>query len=368
VRFNKTTTIITAVTVVGTLLGDAPAALAATPEKPTSATYNTARYIEKKNKGKGKQPQEPEANKDGTVDGPHEIREINWDLRANSDHPDDALASQYNTMINTLRANAGDIYRGDVRATTRNRNRILVINVNLPNTSGPLTLYYSAPNMYLRGWGTTDNNGVIHVHTLSNLAIGQGSASSGGALPVQGPGQYDLANHLSNAGYGNQHYTAVYPSGFGDNYQDLQDVAGGEGARQVFQRMDLKENLVRLQEYGTPHASASRQQIAAALLNIIGATAEAARFGGVSAVVTDAMRDPHNRSHILPFDTYALETDWGDLSKYGEKVTRYPNISGSQSERVGVTDIWSWHDVATRAALLMGTAWYAKTQNPGKKQ
>jgi hypothetical protein len=357
VRFNKTTTIITAVTVVGTLLGDAPAALAATPEKPTSATYNTARYIEKKNKGK--EPAQSEDDDDGTVDGPHEIREINWDLRANSWPSGDDLASQYNTMINTLRANAGDIIQGTpVRDTTRNRNRILVINVNLPGTDRPLTLYYSGPNMYLRGWGQTTSSGVIRVRALS------------------ADDQYDLEGHLSSARYGNQHNYDVYRTSFPVGYHDLERMASergaiqgnpGEQARRNFNRDRLINNLGELDRYGNPLAPQPARDIARALLNIIGATSEAARFGGVSAVVTDALRDPNRSTHTLPDDTYNLEPNWEKISLYGWKVNKFPGISGMSYKIKKVGEFYTWHDVVIRAALLMGTVGYAKKNKPGKQ-
>lgn len=102
-----------------------------------------------KNNGKGK-------NK-GNDRGPITNANMTWMLGSQENVEFAANAGHYDTMINTLRANAGPMYRDGMRRTTSDENRYIEMEINL-GEQRQVTLIFQAQTLYLVGWRTNNPN------------------------------------------------------------------------------------------------------------------------------------------------------------------------------------------------------------------
>ncbi|WP_441247953.1 ribosome-inactivating family protein [Kitasatospora sp. McL0602] len=195
---------------------------------------------------------------------------VNWDL----DNP-----QSYGTMIINLRQAATEGTEGGV-AVTYPRTDEGLIAVNITGVGRELTLYFTRNNLYLRGFGLTNGD------------------------MVYGFNDWPLQNHIDVPGY--------TPLSFGSSYIDLQHTAGTNRAGFVYGTESLQQDLRTLTGFAP---GGNNAQAARALLRLISATSEAARFNPIEVVIGTAINN-HHPATLTPRQV-SMENEWGSISAYG---------------------------------------------------
>lgn len=203
-----------------------------------------------------------------------------------------ATADDYQRMITGVRRAAGHPWRLNMWQTTNDQNRLVAVEVYIHNLRflqpHRLNLYFTADDLYFRGWETPDDD----THYVWQI------------------GGYDLARRLG------PHRIGVRAN-FQENYagnRGIEATAGLTRRTAHFSRNSLLESLTDLRTLLVGHTGTQRQA-ARASLRLIVAIAEAARFGGIAGAIGEALR--HDRATQLDDVNVALTNQWATLSDWG---------------------------------------------------
>ncbi|MFE0581094.1 ribosome-inactivating family protein [Streptomyces sp. NPDC058874] len=223
---------------------------------------------------------------------------VDWDI-SGLEHGGQGHHDRYWNMIDQVHRISGHDFYQVLDETTTTPDRLIQIRVSHAGQY-VVSLYYWANTLYLAG--------------------------------IYQPGQPD--------GTGNRHY--VFPDGYPDAFERVLGVrahrlpwngsyatlpGGGARAERRLTPQNLQNALLTLrntQQLLT--TGAGRQTVGSYLVDVIGATAEAARFGYVFDVIRQNIAH-HASTPIGPFGA-DLETSWGQLSAWVYARLRNPAGNG----------------------------------------
>jgi hypothetical protein len=224
--------------------------------------------------------------------------------------PSSSGPSAYADFLNHLRNAAGHQWRGgNVFITTADTRGIVSAEINF--RGGSVTLYFTACDLYLRGYQT-----------------------SSGLYEFSG---YDLGRRLG---------VTAHPLPFGENYTELE-----RAARQNRQDMYINHETLynSYRTLATVHPSgANTQRVARALLQVITTTSEAARVNQISINVDYIFSGGYD----FRFTPQMLEdtNSWGRMSSWAIANSQNPN--NSQPLQVGGVTIHSFDDIARELGVV----------------
>lgn len=253
---------------------------------------------------------------------------VEWDLGNRDDtHSAARAARSYDNMINRVRAEAGPILRSDMRVTTQDRTRYIIVRVR-DGGEEPVDLYFQAHNMYLIGWATHNDNENVAAFALRG-------AENDRALLQNVPDSVVLTD-------------------IPQDYRDLADVAQRPRDTLSYGRVALVDAVQTLRDertaYYHPTANRNHAQAAGALMTMIVAVAEAARFSPLSHQVHHNIMT--RESSVLSNRNLELINDWTAASRYAFHFTRthepprQPLHFGNYQR-----DVHSWVELAAVLAL-----------------
>lgn len=223
------------------------------------------------------------------------IAHVRWDLGPGPTGNDQA--HEYDRMINAVRHAAGHNWRRDMLETTDRTHRLVVVEVHLHHGefggTDRLNLYFTAADMYLRGWESPDDR--------TNTVVQFGS--------------YDLALRLPGT-------HRIHRLGFGEAYPSIESTAELNRQRLRFNRNNLFDSVLLLHRFSHPNNHVQPRDVARSVLRLVVAIAEAARFGGIAGTIGGAIRS--NSERPLGDTNVALTNNWDRLSRWGRNETRDP--------------------------------------------
>src|SRR5579859_2407333 len=212
-----------------------------------------------------------------------------------------AQQSAYRAMITSLRNAVGHAYRANTQITqTDQTNREGLVSILVSFPGGEVRLWFTAWNLYLRGFQTVDGT-------------------------IVGFNDYNLVGTLSQR-YGGRP-SPGYGLGYASSYPAIQSNAGGVSRGNMrISYTDILDAARTLAASGRTNINRpSRQRVAQSLLLMIQWTAEAARFNGVYTIMSDVMGNPFRTYHGLSTYYQAQENSWSAISTYGRDVSQNPN-------------------------------------------
>lgn len=222
---------------------------------------------------------------------------VEWNLGRREDTSAAAHARSYDRMINSVRAAAGPVLRSDMRVTTQDESRYIIVRVSTGGEEA-IDLYFQARNMYLIGWATHNDN--------ENEA----------AFALEGA--EDDRVFLDNVP------DSVVLTHIPQDYRGLAGVARRSRDSLSFGRAALIDAVQTLRNERTHHyaqnSNTNHAQAAEALMTLIVGVAEAARFSPLSRQIHESVLA--GRSEHLSARNLELINDWDAASAYAFRFTR----------------------------------------------
>ncbi|MFJ8488831.1 ribosome-inactivating family protein [Streptomyces sp. NPDC094038] len=262
----------------------------------------------------------------------------------------------YRAFIESLRAAAGHLYRGDTYIAQRYAGGIIRADLNGVNGQGTgalhLRLWMDPQNLYVLGF-TGENGQTLYFNDLAQSEINRMTS----AVREQG-----FTGQVSRLPYGS-------------NYNSLRVAAGrGREAMQISHH-DIYSAILDLATTDPQNVRTGigTRNSARSLSLLIQVLSEAARFNDVFGVMRAAFRGA-SRLPRLPEQLQSLENNWAAMSSWGTAVTNNGSAAPRTVAGAGPlhdgrpTDLVlrQWSDAARYLAMMLGN-FNLPTEPPGGK-
>jgi hypothetical protein len=213
---------------------------------------------------------------------------------------------------------------------------VLVLTDVTPGRSNqPLQLWFTADNLYLRGF--TNVQGQTFYFTEGQYSLAEAFYSYGG----QG---YGPAGYMTNLRYSS-------------NYNSLTNAAG-VGRQDLNLSYGAFYNAFYTLAYNGINTQSSSAGVAQSLLLMIQYFSEAARFWDVYGFVSSQVNYTANSTTLPLFQQY-LENSWAQISQFGININQNPStppvtVNGIDPSNNGSSvTLYNWGDVQARMATLL---------------
>ncbi|MFJ8386600.1 ribosome-inactivating family protein [Streptomyces sp. NPDC094438] len=240
--------------------------------------------------------------------GPQDMSNVNWTLPP---YGTSSAGTAYSNMLASLRSAAGHIFRDDVEETATDPQGLVALNVT--SARGNVTFYYTAADLYLRGYQAGGN--------LTQFT------------------DYNLQRRLNHQG-------SVWTFPHDGSYPALVRDAGVNRTALTISTQSLNSAMVDLASNDTLPAARAN-----ALLRIIAATSEAARFNGIEVIHAVALNNASYSTHLTD-EAVAFENNWGTLSNFAHNITNDPT---TPPVTVFGNLFTNWADVQRSVALIQSS-------------
>lgn len=240
-----------------------------------------------------------------------------------SNGPGDEAAGQYQQMIVALRQ-TGHQYHGIYITQPRSSDGLIHLQINMANR-GSVVLWFTANNLYLRGFENNDGR----IYYFSDYEMPDAMRAMG----IQPAVQLGF-----NGGYGALERRA------GRSRQEAQEHPGLQLSFST-----LEEAVRGLADTRWRPGEPDRD-IARRLLIMIQFTSESARFAAVNGRMRDAMRT--NAPIRVTDREVELENSWDPISQFARELIERPHNTRPTEIR-GVGELRNWRDVRRIVRLLL---------------
>ncbi|WP_242909619.1 endonuclease/exonuclease/phosphatase family protein [Actinomadura terrae] len=220
------------------------------------------------------------------------VSDVTWTI-AGPDGPREGRA--YEKMINVLRTASSHSFRGQVTQTTEDPESLLRLTVELPPRRGRsnlLTLFLTAHDTRLRGWEVDDR-----LFQFNDWHLGRRLGREVTTLPFAGD---EAALRRAYVRTGGSPFFA-------------------EATQRWLSPDRIEGALNALSNVSNDHVAATAGLVISTVIT------QAAHYGAVSMVSTQALGDPEPwRIHPLNNTMYGLFDDWEALSRFARNITDDP--------------------------------------------
>ncbi|MCU1247054.1 MAG: hypothetical protein JWQ49_83 [Edaphobacter sp.] len=270
--------------------------------------------------------------------------------------PSDTQASQYSGLISSLRNAAATSFRNGVMITptTSSEQSANLITMQLtdvgrtdPDTgqNPTMTLWFTADNLYLRGFTNT-----------------QGQTFYFNEPSTNGNPGYSLPQAFESTSQGQAFGPAGWMTGLGmsSNYNSLTQASGLNRSNISLGWPNFYNAFYTLAYYGV-NGNSSYSGCAASLLLMIQYSSEAARFNDVYGFTSVWVQRyaADNESTSLPLWMQYMENSWAQISNYGWQDSQYAgtaplNVTGMNPDNSGNSYTFnSFGDVQRFIAVML---------------
>jgi hypothetical protein len=249
--------------------------------------------------------------------------------------PGQGQGSQYSSLISSLRNAAGHSWRNNVMMTGWQSHGLIRLDLTYEGIT--LQLWFTANNLYLRGF--TDTQGNTYGFSDFNLAgLMQTTAIYNGGNGL-----------LPAAAYGGAYHTLNFAS----DYNDLSAAADRNRQEMPISWTDMWNSMFNLAAAAGNLSANDQLYYARSLMFMIQFTSESARFYDVYGVMADIMTNGAVYSGLPPVQQ-ELENSWAQMSQYAENLSNGTNPAPLfVGPHVGT--LYNFGDVQARLAEGIGT-------------
>lgn len=254
--------------------------------------------------------------------------------------------SQYQGLIQSLRAAAGHPFRNGVMQTQSGGTGLIHLTLTVP--AGTLRLWITPQDLYVRGFTNVYGETYYFDDAGFNFTQVMDQANAWGAIPNP---------------------SGTISLGYGSNYNNMSQIAGGGRERLQISYQTFRDAVYNLAwtSLTAAHRNYDQAKVARSLMLMIQLMSEAARFNDVYGVGSDIMGSNSPVYNGLPLPQQYLENSWASISNYGYAVSQNPNtaplnVTGIDPFNLGgPATLWSFNDVQRYLAMMTSNPWNSNT-------